>query len=267
MTHTETERRFPARLEHFRAVDSTQRVVREWLDEGVPEVCLAVADYQTAGRGRHGREWVAPPTLALLLSAGFRPDHLEAQHAWRLPAIVALAMRDAAEETAGLRDGTLWLKWPNDIVADAPDGTMRKVAGVLGESTAAGERVETAVVGIGINSDWKMTDFPWAIARTMTSLRELAGKRPIDNQQLLDAFLARLEPRYEALRVGQFDSGGWSAAQRTTGRTVVVDLGGGENVTGVGMGVHPETGALLVRSDHGKDVAVDSGEVIRCRVL
>jgi BirA family biotin operon repressor/biotin-[acetyl-CoA-carboxylase] ligase len=263
----QTERGFPARVERFRAVDSTQRVVREWLDAGEPEVAVAVAEYQTAGRGRHGREWVSPPGGALLLSAGFRPTVLAADHAWRLPAVVALAMRDAAEEVAGLREQTLWLKWPNDIVADAADGSLRKVAGVLGESIAANDRVESAVVGIGVNSDWKMTDFPWAIAPTMTSLRELAGKRPIDNEQLLDAFLARLEPRYEALRAGQFDVGGWSAAQRTTGRTVVVDVGGGENVTGLGVGVHPESGALLIRSDVGRDVAVDSGEVIRCRVL
>jgi BirA family biotin operon repressor/biotin-[acetyl-CoA-carboxylase] ligase len=263
----QAERSFPARIERFRAVDTTQRVVREWLDNDEPEVCVVVAEYQTAGRGRHGRDWVAPPTGALLLSAGFRPTGLDAGQAWRLPAIVALAMRDAAEEVAGLKEHTLWLKWPNDIVADAPDGTLRKVAGVLGESVAGVDHIESAVVGIGINSDWKMTDFPWAIAPTMTSLRELAGKRPIDNEQLLDAFLARLEPRYEALRAGRFDAGGWSAAQRTTGRTVVVDLGGGDGLTGVGTGVHPDSGALLVRDQAGTLVSVDSGEVIRCRVL
>jgi len=258
---------FPARLERLKAVDSTQRVVREWLDGGEPEVCVATADYQTDGRGRHGREWVAPPGGALLLSAGFRPIGLAAHHAWRLAAIVSLAMRDAAEEAAGLRDGTLWLKWPNDIVADAPDGGLLKVAGVLGESVASGGVVESAVVGIGINSDWRMTDFPWAIAPTMTSLRELAGKRPIDNDVLLDAFLSRLEPRYEALRSGVFDAGGWSRAQRTTGRTVVVSFGGNEGVTGGGAGVDPDTGALLIRPDGGELVAVDSGEVVRCRVL
>jgi biotin-(acetyl-CoA carboxylase) ligase len=122
-------------------------------------------------------------------------------------------------------------------------------------------------VGIGINSDWKMIDFPWAIAPTMTSLHELAGKRPIDNKQLLEAFLARLEPRYEALIAGQFDSAGWSTGQRTTGRKLVVDLGGGENLTGIGTGVDPETGALRVRSEDGRNVPVDSGEVVRCRVI
>jgi BirA family biotin operon repressor/biotin-[acetyl-CoA-carboxylase] ligase len=257
---------FPARLEQFRAVDSTQRVVREWLAADEPEVCVAVADYQTAGRGRNNREWVAPPGAALLTSIGFRPTDLAAGHAWRLAAVVALAMRDAAEDVAGLKDGTLWLKWPNDIVADAHDGGMRKVAGVLGESVASGERVESAVVGIGVNTDWKMTDFPWSISPTMTSLRELGGKRPIDNEALLQAFLDRLEPRYEALRGGSFDAAGWSTAQRTTGRTVVVEVPDG-TVTGKGEGVDPESGALLVRSDMGQHVAVDSGEVIRCRVV
>jgi BirA family biotin operon repressor/biotin-[acetyl-CoA-carboxylase] ligase len=257
---------FPARLERFRAVDSTQRVVREWLDAGQEEVCVAVAAYQTAGRGRNDREWMAPPGAALLLSAGFRPGDLAAVHAWRLPAIVAMAMRDAAEAVAGLKDGTLWLKWPNDIVADAHDGGIRKVAGVLGESVTSGDRVESAIVGIGINTDWKMADFPWAIAPTMDSLRELSGKRPIDNDQLLEAFLNRLEPRYEALQAGTFDSGGWSAAQRTTGRTLVVEVEGG-SVTGKGLGVDPETGALLVQSDFGERVHVQSGEVLRCRLI
>ena len=257
---------FPARLERFRAVDSTQRVVREWLEQGVPEVAVAVAGYQTAGLGRNGREWVAPPGAALLLSVGFRPADLAPFHAWRLPAVVALAMRDAAEAVAGLKDGTLWLKWPNDIVADAADGGLRKVAGVLGESFARGDRVESAVVGIGINTDWKMIDFPWAIAPTMTSLRELGGKRPIDNDQLLEAFLDRLEPRYEALLTDRFDAGGWSVAQRTTDRTVVVETGSDE-ITGRGAGVDPDTGALLVQREHGPLERVDSGEVIRCRVI
>ena len=122
------------------------------------------------------------------------------------------------------------------------------------------------MVGIGINTDWKMTDFPWAIAPTMTSLRELAGKRPIDNEALFDAFLDRLEPRYEALQSGRFDAGGWSAAQRTTGRRLVVDVGD-DKVAGKGAGVDPETGALLVQPEYGALTSIDSGEVVRCRVI
>ena len=256
---------FPSRLERFRAVDSTQRVVRDWIEGGTDEVAIAVADYQTAGRGRQGREWVAAPGTGLLLSVGFKPEYLAPEHAWRLAAIVSLAMRDAAEEQAGLKDGTIWLKWPNDLVSDVPDGSMNKVGGVLGETVISGRRVKSAVIGIGINTNWAATDFPWALSRSMTSLRELAGRRPIDNEALLDGFLARLEPRYEALKQGQFDAAGWSVAQRTTGRHVAVELGQ-ETLSGTATGVDPDTGALMMRGEDGSDVRVDSGEVIRCRV-
>ena len=234
------------------------------MEEGADDVSVAVAEYQSAGRGRQGRDWMAPPGAGLLLSVGFRPARLRAPHAWRLAAVVSLAMRDAAEEQAGLKDGTLWLKWPNDIVAEAHDRSLRKVAGVLGEAVSDERGVASAVIGIGVNTNWDTVDFPWALSPTMTSLRELSGKRPIDNDALLDAFLARLEPRYEALKAGQFDAGGWSTAQRTTGRQVMVDLPN-DTLAGMAVGVDPETGALLVESD-GRRVSVDSGEVVRCRV-
>ena len=255
---------FPQRLEHLRAVDSTQRVVREWLEAGEPEVCVAVADHQTAGRGRQGREWIAPPGSALLLSAGFRPKGLLPRHAWRLGAVVALAMRDAAEEVAGLKDGTIWLKWPNDLVGVVEHRGVVKLAGVLGESVSSARRIQSAVIGIGVNGNWKAADFPWLLSATMTSLRQLSGNRPIDHTALLDAFLARLEPRYEALIAGHFDAAGWTVTQITTDRQVVVDVAG-ESIFGTATGVDPESGALLL--DDGKgERAIDSGEVTRCRV-
>lgn len=256
---------FPSRLEHFRVVDSTQRVVREWLDAGEPEVCVAVAEHQTAGRGRLGREWVAPNGAALLLSAGFRPTGLLPRHGWRLAAIFALAMRDAAEEVAGLADGTLWLKWPNDLVAADGRRGVVKVAGVLGESVSSPRRVQSAVLGIGINGNWKAVDFPWLLSSSMSSLRALSGNRPIDHAALLDGFLARLEPRYEALSAGVFDAAGWSVTQITTGRQVVVEIGG-ESLLGTGAGVDPESGALLLDAAGGGRRVIDSGEVTRCRV-
>ncbi|MET1231362.1 MAG: biotin--[acetyl-CoA-carboxylase] ligase, partial [Candidatus Limnocylindrales bacterium] len=86
---------FPARLERFATVESTQAVVRAWLDAGAPEVAVAVSDEQTAGRARLDRTWTAPPGAALLCSIGFRPAALTARHAWRLGAVVSLAMLDA----------------------------------------------------------------------------------------------------------------------------------------------------------------------------
>ena len=238
---------FYSRLERLAEVDSTQRVVRQWLAEGAPEVLVATADHQTAGRGRHGRGWQAPPGAALLLSAGFRPAvAVEARHAWRVAATVALAMLDAAEDAAGLRDDTLWLKWPNDIVVEASDGLPRKVAGVLGEGLPAAE-------------------FPLDLRPIMTSLREVANGRPVDREQLLQEFLARLEPRYLALRDGHFDAGGWSRRQLTTGRLVEVATGE-RTLNGRAAGVDPETGALLLDGPDGRR-SIGSGEVVRCRLL
>jgi biotin-(acetyl-CoA carboxylase) ligase len=99
----------------------------------------------------------------------------------------------------------------------------------------------------------------------MTSLRELANGRPIDRDQLLDGYLARLEPRYEALLGGRFDAGGWSGRQRTTGHAVEVTVGD-VLVHGRATGVDPESGALLVRTPEA-GISIDSGEVTRCRVL
>ena len=88
---------FLARQEQFAVVGSTNDVVRDWLAAGTPEVCLAVADEQTAGRGREGRTWVAPAGGALLLSLGFRPTWLAPDRVWRLAATASLAMAEAAE--------------------------------------------------------------------------------------------------------------------------------------------------------------------------
>jgi BirA family biotin operon repressor/biotin-[acetyl-CoA-carboxylase] ligase len=269
---------FIARQERFAQVASTQDVVRAWLAAGTPEVCLAVADEQAAGRGRSGRTWVAPPGRALLLSLGFRPTWLGPEHAWRLAATVSLAMADAAEDAAGLRERAIRLKWPNDLVIedDAPGeagtgfggGAVRKLGGVLGETDGLGTAAPQVVVGIGINADWAAGDFPADLTATMTSLREASGGRPISLALLLDGFLSRLEARVEALRAGRFDVGDWVARQLTTGRLVRLEGHGPAIEERRAVGVDPATGALLVADDTapGGERAVHAGEVTRIRL-
>jgi BirA family biotin operon repressor/biotin-[acetyl-CoA-carboxylase] ligase len=263
---------FLSRLERFPSVPSTNDIVRAWLTEGTPEVCLAVADEQTAGRGRSGRSWVAPGGAALLLSLGFEPTYLEPDRLWRLGAIVALAMADAAEEAAGLPAGVLKLKWPNDIVAESvgagdsvADGVL-KVAGVLGESEGVGTAGARAVVGIGVNVDWPRDRFPAELAGVMTSLREVARGRPIDSNALLDEFLLRLEPRYLALRDGHFDVAGWHARQVTTGRAVQVELPDGSIELARAVGVDGASGALLVEDEYGAEREILVGEITHVRL-
>jgi BirA family biotin operon repressor/biotin-[acetyl-CoA-carboxylase] ligase len=224
------------RQERFASVGSTNDIVRGWLAAGTPEICLALADEQTAGRGRNGRTWTAPPGAGLLLSLGFRPTWLAPDRAWRLAATVSLAMADAGEEVAGLPDRSVRLKWPNDLVIatdengraldpvalDEPGraATVRKLGGVLGETDGLGSADPTVVVGIGLNTNWPAAAFPAELAATMTSLRAASGERPVDPVFLLDAFTSRLETRIEALFGGRFDVADWVDRQITTGRRI-----------------------------------------------
>jgi len=265
--------RFLARQQRFDAVGSTNDVVHSWLAEGTPEVCLAVADEQTAGRGRAGRSWVAPRGAALLLSLGFRPAWLDPERAWRLAAITALAMADAAEEVAGLPDGAIRLKWPNALVVEgavegtAPADGVRKLAGLLGETDGLGLADPRVVVGLGINADWPAAEFPVELAGSMTSLREASHGRPIDLALLLDAFLGRIEARVEALRGGRFDVADWQDRQLTTGRIVRLERpDGGETVRALGVDV--STGALIVADETapGGERQVLVGEISHVRL-
>jgi BirA family transcriptional regulator, biotin operon repressor / biotin---[acetyl-CoA-carboxylase] ligase len=257
---------FISRQQRFAVVGSTNDVVRRWLADGVPEVCLAQADQQTAGRGRESRTWIAPAGRALLLSAGFRPTYLAPDEAWRLAAIVSLAMAGAAEEVTGLADGSIQLKWPNDLVIDV-DREPRKLAGVLGETFGLGTDDPRAVVGIGVNANWHAADFPPELSGTMTSLREAAGdrERPLDG--LLTAFVAHLAAGFEALRAGRFDSPAWVARQATTNTPVLLELPDGEWQPVHALGVDPESGALVV-DDPGRGGRrfIHSGEIRHLRL-
>jgi BirA family biotin operon repressor/biotin-[acetyl-CoA-carboxylase] ligase len=279
-----------SRVERFASVGSTNDVVRDWLAAGVAEVCVAVADQQAAGRGRHGRRWIAPPGAALMCSLGFRPTWLAAEDAWRLSAIVALAAADAAEDAAGLAEGTIRFKWPNDLVVveggpdgalvgdigaaearavrDAP-GTVRKLAGILGESSGLGTADPRVMVGIGLNAGWAAVEFPRELAASMTSLHAISGGRPIDREALLDGFLGRLETRFAALRGGRFDVAGWTARQATTGHVVTIaGLDGSETVARA-LGVDGASGALVIEAADagpGHERFVHAGEVVHVRL-
>ncbi len=272
---------FLSRQERFAVVGSTNDVVRDWLAEGTPEVCLALADEQWSGRGRDGRTWHAPARVALLLSVGYRPAWLPPDRVWRLPATVSLAMADAAEEAGGLPDGMVRLKWPNDLVINAgavesiawrdlgADAQVRgldvrKLGGVLGESIGLGTEDPRVVVGIGVNAGWARDDFPPDLAPVMTSLLDASGGRPVDLGTLLDAFLTRLEVRIGLLREDRFDIADWTARQLTTGALVELHApdGGLELVRAVG--VDARSGALVVADGTGER-EVHVGEIRHVR--
>ena len=203
------------------------------------------------------------------MSIGFRPTWLDPRHAWRLGAIVTLAMAEACEIAAGLRADTVQLKWPNDLVAvDGRSGEVGKLAGVLGETDGLGTDDPRAVVGIGVNADWKPGAFPRDLAGTMTSLAELAPGQLIDREVVLHVFLEKLERAVAALRRGTFPAEAWRSRQLTNGVPVRLEWPGGVSETVSARDVDVETGALIVGELGGggeqRDVLV--GEIRHLRL-
>jgi len=235
---------------------STNDVAKDLAAQGVPEGTVVVADEQTAGRGRLARRWLAPPRTCLLCSLLFRPD-LPPIQAQRLTMLCSLAAADAIEQVAGLY---VHLKWPNDLVAKSQIGKSaspqirnpqsaiwRKLAGILTETGITGERLDFAVVGIGVNVNVGPGALP-SLAPDATSILAEVG-RPVDRVALLVALLAGVERRYQALRAGESPHREWAARLATLGQPVVVSTSAGV-LTGVAESVD-EYGALLLRLPDG----------------
>jgi BirA family biotin operon repressor/biotin-[acetyl-CoA-carboxylase] ligase len=197
----------------------------------------------------------------VLISVGFRPTWLEIGHTWRLGAIASLVMAEAAEIGAALRAGSIRLKWPNDLVAiDRNSGSVRKLAGMLGETDSLGTEDARATIGVGINVDWTRDRFPKDLADSMTSLTDLAG-RTVDREVVLYVFLERLERAVKALREGTFPAADWSDRQLTNGTIVMLHQPDGTAETVIADDVDTETGALLVREPgSGPGVGGGTGE-------
>lgn len=202
-----------ADVRRFESIDSTNRYLLDEARAGAPEGVVAVADHQTAGRGRLGRRWEAPPGACLLCSALLRPA-LPVERLHLVTAMVGLAARDAV---AGLVEAEL--KWPNDLLVDG-----RKLAGVLAEV-----ELPAVVVGIGLNVTWAPP--------------EGACLGPgVGRDEVLDRFLGALDALY-----GRWDDVAerYRAEVATVGQRVRVEPTAGPPFEGVAERVTPE-GHLVV---------------------
>ena len=246
-------RRIGHSIEVHESIGSTNDRARELLGEGA-DGGVVLAELQTQGRGRRGRSWLSPEGLNLTLSVALRPA-LHAADAWHLGLATALATLDACSAAAGRT--TLALKWPNDVVA--PDG--RKVAGLLVETVTTGAEVTGAVLGIGINVNWRPSEMPAEIAERASSLAELA-RREVDRVAVLDRLLDALDGEILAVEAGESPLKRYRLACETIGREVEVATPGG-SVTGMAVDLD-ESGSLVVETGGGR-IALSSGDVVTVR--
>lgn len=243
-------RRIGHAIEAHASMVSTNDRARELLGLTDGDGRVVVAEEQTAGRGRRGREWLSPPGLNLLVSVAMRPG-IAAQDAWQLGLAAALAAADACSAVAPIA-----LKWPNDLVSATDD---RKAGGLLIETMAEGDRLSGAIVGIGINANWRLDDMPEALRGTATSLADLAGE-PVDRVALLARLLGRLEEELDAIEAGHSPLERYRARCSTLGRTVTIATADG-SVTGRAVDLDA-AGALVVEAVDRLHV-LSSGEVVR----
>jgi len=215
-------------------------------DEGT----VIVAESQTAGRGRQGREWVSRPGAGLYFSMLLRPDAPPAQVA-TLPLAVGVAVARALEGL--LSRMRLSIKWPNDIVANG-----KKLCGILCEAGARdGERYIVAGIGINVNVDEH--SLPPELAEIATSLRMLAN-REFDTSSVLASVLTSFEEVYRLWLNGGIPAIGKDLELRDylKGRRVEMRLLG-TPVSGIACGI-ADSGALLLRRDDGAIEEIYSGE-------
>jgi BirA family transcriptional regulator, biotin operon repressor / biotin---[acetyl-CoA-carboxylase] ligase len=212
---------------HLRLTDSTNAVARDLASRGAPHGTTVTAREQSAGRGRQGRKWLAPPGRAVLCSVVIRDP----------PRLLPLAAGVATAEVVG---SAAKLKWPNDVLVDG-----RKVAGILVEGRP---QEHWAVVGIGLNVALRAEDFP-------PELRDTAGT--------MGLALAAVEPTLERLldSLGQWiDSDPGLVLEGVRARDALhgfpVHWGGGE---GEAAGVDDD-GRLIVVTDDGP-ITLEAGEV------
>jgi BirA family biotin operon repressor/biotin-[acetyl-CoA-carboxylase] ligase len=165
---------------------STNEWAKELAAYGAAEGTVAVAETQTCGRGRLGREWVSPKG-GLWFSLILRPE-LKPAEAVRLVFVAGLAAAEVLRELYGLKAET---KWPNDVLVNG-----RKVCGILTEMNTIGEKVNYVIVGVGVNANFDVVKvFPEDLRKVATSLENELGRK-VRLEELFRALLEKLENIY-----------------------------------------------------------------------
>jgi BirA family biotin operon repressor/biotin-[acetyl-CoA-carboxylase] ligase len=240
------------RVVYYRSIGSTNDVARDLAAQGAPEGTLVIAEEQTAGKGRLGRRWLAPPGTSLLMSLLFRPHFLAPYQAQRLTMVCSLAVVGAIDKVTGLLAA---IKWPNDIVVQG-----KKAGGILTELGATGERLDYATVGLGlnVNLDLGAVEAMGELVATATSLSQELGQE-VSRLTLLWRILENVESRYQRLGAGELPHDEWASRLVTLHNHITVDTPQGV-VEGWAEGVDAD-GALILRTRCGERQRVLAGDV------
>lgn len=221
-------------------------------EEGAPEGTVVLADTQSRGKGRLGRNWSSPPGVNLYCSVILRPSVMPYE-APQLTFLSAVAVARAIELASGLRPE---IKWPNDVLIGGG-----KVAGLLNEMSAETDRINFVILGIGVNLNMTAGQFPSDLRHPATSLLLETG-RQVNRARFSSILLRELDLLYAdflALGFGRAREE-WQERCNAHGREVAVNDAGREVARGMFDGIDGD-GALLLRLPDGTVERILSGDV------
>ena len=234
---------------HFaRETDSTNLWIKRLAKEGAPEGTLALAEFQSAGRGRLGRSWEVPEGTSVMMSILLRPK-FEPQYAPTLTLVMGMAVAKAVKNLGF----DVSIKWPNDVVV-----SHKKICGILTEMGVRDGKIDYAVIGVGINVNIK--EFPEEMADKATSLYLESGKE-FDRSQIPGLVMEAFEKYYEKF-AATCDLSGLKEEYESilANYNQSVRVLAKEPYEGVARGI-TDGGELLVEKTDGTIVAVSAGEV------
>jgi len=244
--------RLGKKIHYLPEVDSTNLYARNLAEKGGLEGEVVIAESQTHGKGRLGRNWVSPARRNLYLSVVLRPK-LSPLHAPQITLMSAVALAETIQSFIPLPPE---IKWPNDILAQG-----KKVAGILTESSCAADRLFFVILGIGVNVNFPREEMPESIRDTATSLMTLAGA-PVDRTVLALQLIHSLNRCYGDLEGHGFPAMAerWAGFFRLQGKRVQVEMMD-QVVQGKAIGIDSD-GALILEDDTGTRRRIVAGDVI-----
>ena len=234
---------------HFaRETDSTNLWIKRLAKEGASEGTLALAEFQSAGRGRLGRSWEVPEGTSVMMSILLRPK-FEPQYAPTLTLVMGMAVAKAVKNLGF----DVSIKWPNDVVV-----SHKKICGILTEMGVRDGKIDYAVIGVGINVN--IREFPEEMADKATSLYLESGRK-FDRSQIPGLVMEAFEEYYEKF-AATCDLSGLKEEYESilANYNQPVRVLAKEPYEGVARGI-TDGGELLVEKTDGTIVAVSAGEV------
>ncbi|KAB2338300.1 biotin--[acetyl-CoA-carboxylase] ligase [Cytobacillus depressus] len=238
-------------IHYEESVGSTQKIAHHLANEDAPEGTVIIAEEQLSGRGRMDRKWHSPKYTGVWMSVILRPN-IPPPKAPQLTLITAVAVVQAIEELTGLSPQ---IKWPNDILING-----KKVTGILTELQADADRIISIIIGIGINVNQQIEDYPDEIKNIATSLSIESGKK-LQRAELVKLLLHKFENLYLLyLEKGFYPIKLlWESCAISIGKTITARTITG-SIHGKALGI-TEDGVLMIEDEAGKVHHVYSADI------